>query len=153
MSRQVRLLLKMIEFIIYFWFQVKVCFLSLWISVLLFPLHLVLIRAVIWDHSSLKDGESNFLCKREIKKRSLLLSSCWKPFDPDTFPFAISSSVKRTSTQASAVVDKSVPRSTIAPTFRRCSSVGPWLVTRNGWGMTFWSTDIRGCLGWVTWGR
>lgn len=139
MSRQVRLLLKMIKFIIYFWFQVKVCFLSLWISVL-FPLHLVLIWTVIWDHSLPKDGESNFLCKREIKKRTLLLSSCWKPFDPDTFPFAILPSVKRTSTQASAVVDKLVPRSSIAPTFRCCTSVGPWLVTRNGWRMMFWST-------------
>ena len=46
-------------------FRNKLVFLSLWIRVLLFPLHFVLMRAAIWFHCSLKHSESNFLCKTD----------------------------------------------------------------------------------------
>ena len=45
-------------------FQNKLVFTSLWIRVLLFPLHFVLMRAAIWFHCLLKHDESNFLCKK-----------------------------------------------------------------------------------------
>ena len=81
-------------------FQNKLVFLSLWIRVLLFPLHFVLMRAAIWFHCSLKHGESNFLCKTDTRKPNFPLSNCWKPLVPDVWHLAISSSGKRTSKEA-----------------------------------------------------
>lgn len=131
-------------------FPNKLVFLSLWIRVLLFPLHLVLMRTAIWFNFSLKHVKSNFLCKTDTRKPNFALSNCWKPLVPDVLHLAISSSVKRTSTQARVAVDMSVPVGTIEVTLARCSSVGPWLLDTNG--MTFWSTGCRGGLGRATWG-
>ena len=97
-------------------FQNKLVFLSLWIRVLLFPLHFVLMRAAIWFHCSLKNGESNFLCKTDARNPNFPLSNRWKPLVPDVLHVAISSSVKRTSTKARAAVHISVPFATIVVT-------------------------------------
>lgn len=131
-------------------FQNKLVFLSLWIRVLLFPLHLVLMRTAIWFHCSLKHGKSNFLRKTDTRKPNFVLSNCWKPLVLDVLHLAISSSVNSTSTQARVVVDMSVPVATIAVTLVRCSSVGPWLLDTNG--VTFWSTGCRGGLDGAIWG-
>ena len=114
-------------------FQNKLVFLSLWVRVLLFPLHFVLMRAAIWFHCSLKNGESNFLYKTDTRKPSFPLSNRWKSLVPDVLHLAISSSVKRTSTEARAAVDISVPFVTIGVSLVRCASVGPCLRDTNGW--------------------
>ena len=101
--------------------------------ILLFPLHFVLMRAAIWFHCSLKNGQSNFLCKTDTRKPNFPLSNRWKSLVPDVLHLAISSSVKRTSTEARAAVDISVPFVTILVTLVRCASVGPWLRDTNGW--------------------
>ena len=131
-------------------FQNKLVFLSLWIRVLLFPLHLVLMHTATWFHCSLKHGESNFLRKTDTRKPNFVLSNCWKPLVPDVLHLAISSSVNSTSTQARGVVDMSVPVATIAVTLVHCSSVGLWLLDTNG--VTFWSTGCRGGLDGAIWG-
>ena len=125
-------------------FRNKLVFLSLWIRVLLFPLHFVLLRAAIWFHCSLKHSESNFLYKTDTRKPDFPLSNCWKSLVPDVLHLAISSSVKRTSTEARAAVNISVPFATIAVTLVRCWFVGPWLpdTIRE----TFWSKGCRGGL-------
>ena len=97
-------------------FRNKLVFLSLWIRVLLFPLHFVLMRAAIWFHCSLKHSESNFLFKTYTRKPDFPLSNCWKSLVPDVLHLAISSSVKRTLTEARAAVNISVPFATITVT-------------------------------------
>ena len=97
-------------------FQNKLVFWSLWIRVLLFPLNFVLMRAAIWFHCSLKNGESNFLCKTDARNPNFPLSNRWKPLVPDVLHLAISSSVKRTSTKGRAAVHISVPFATIVVT-------------------------------------
>ena len=114
-------------------FQNKLVFLSLWKRVPLFPLHFVLMRAAIWFHCSLKNGQSNLLCKTDTRKPNFPLSNRWKSLVPDVLHLAISSSVKRTSTEARAAVDISVSFVTILVTLVRCASVGPWLRDTNGW--------------------
>ena len=47
-----------------------------------------------------KHGESNCLCKTDTRKPNFPLSNCWKPLVPDVLHLAISSSVKKTSTEA-----------------------------------------------------
>ena len=125
-------------------FRNKLVFLSLWIRVLLFPLHFVLMRAAIWFHCSLKHSESNFLCKTDTRKPDFPLSNCWKSLVPDVLHLAISSSVKRTSTEARAAVNISVPFATIAVTLVRCWFVGPWLPDTIE--ETFWSKGCKGGL-------
>ena len=125
-------------------FRNKLVFLSLWIRVLLFPLHFVLMRAAIWFHCSLKHSESNFLFKTDTRKPDFPLSNCWKSLVPDVLHLAISSSVKRTSTEARAAVNISVPFATIAVTLVRCWFVGPWLP--DNIRETFWSKGCRGGL-------
>ena len=70
-------------------------------------------RAAIWFHCSLKHSESNFLCKTDTRKPDFPLSNCWKSLVPDALHLAISSSVKRTSTEARAAVNISVPFATM----------------------------------------
>ena len=125
-------------------FRNKLVFLSLWIRVLLFPLHFVLMRAAIWFHCSLKHSESNFLYKTDTRKPDFPLSNCWKSLVPDVLHLAISSSVKRTSTEARAAVNISVPFATIAVTLVRCWFVGPWLPDTIE--ETFWSKGCKGGL-------
>ena len=74
----------------------------------------------------------NFLCKTDTRKPNFPLSNRWKSLVPDVLHLAISSSVKRTSTEARAAVDISVPFVTILVTLVRCASVGPWLRDTNG---------------------
>ena len=107
--------------------------LSLWIRVPLFPLHFIIMRAAIWFYCSLKNGESNFFCKMDRRKPNSPLSNRWKPLVPDVLHLAISSSVKRTSTEARAAVHISVPFATIVVTSVRCASVWLWLCDTNGW--------------------
>ena len=72
------------------------------------------------------------LCKTDTRKPNFPLSNRWKSLVPDVLHLAISSSVKRTSTEARAAVDISVPFVTILVTLVRCASVGPWLRDTNG---------------------
>ena len=78
----------------------------------------------MWFHCSLKNGH---------KRPNFPLSNWWKPLVTDVLHLAISSSVKRTSTEARAAVDKSVPLATIVVALVRCSSFGVWLRDINQW--------------------
>ena len=61
-------------------FRNKLVFLSLWIRVLLFPLHFLFMRTAIWFHCSLKRSESNFLYKTDTRKPDFPLEifSSWR---------------------------------------------------------------------------